>query len=234
MTACEQSLKRLGTDYIDYYQLHNPRMDAIQNDEILESLEQLKAQGKIPHYGATMGPDLRWRNEALEAWRKGYAAVQVINNILEQEPTRDLLQVAKEQAKTLIIRIPHASGLLDGTYDPDKHFSKSDHRVHRPIDWMKAGYEVVREMENKGLFDGSNRTLGQLAIQFSLYHSSVLSVIPNITSEDNLKEFALASEAVPLSKEEYELLELLWVNGYNERLKQPLSDSISKPAPVHQ
>lgn len=234
VTACEQSLKRLGTDYIDYYQLHNPRMDAIQNDEILESLEQLKSQGKIRHYGVAMGPDLGWRNESLEAWNKGYEAVQVINNILEQEPARDLLQVAEEQAKTLIIRIPHASGLLDGTYDPDKHFGKSDHRAHRPVDWMRAGNEVVNEMKNKGLFDGSNRTLAQLAIQFSLYHPSVLSVIPNITSEENLEEFALASETVPLSKEEHEQMELLWVNGYNERLKQPLSDSSSKPTPVHQ
>jgi len=42
--ACEQSLKRLGTDYIDFYQLHNPRMEAILNDEVREALEELKAQ----------------------------------------------------------------------------------------------------------------------------------------------------------------------------------------------
>jgi aryl-alcohol dehydrogenase-like predicted oxidoreductase len=230
--ACEQSLKRLGTDYIDYYQLHNPRMDAIQNDEVLEALERLLAQGKIRSYGAALGPDLGWREEALAAWNKGYAAVQVINNILEQEPARDLLRVANEQGKSLIVRIPHASGLLDGTYDPDRHFAKSDHRAHRPVHWMKAGHEVVNEMKSRGLFDETNRTLGQLAIQFSLYHARVLSVIPNITSEENLREFALASDTAPLSREEFEQLDLLWVNGYRDRLKQPLSDSISKPAPL--
>ncbi|MFB0829935.1 aldo/keto reductase [Brevibacillus laterosporus] len=231
MLACEQSLKRLHTDYIDYYQLHNPRMEAIQNDEIIEALEQLKAQGKIRHYGAAMGPDLGWKNESVEAWKRGYEAVQVINNIVEQEPARDLLQVAAEEARALIIRIPHASGLLDGTYDPNQHFSKSDHRAHRPVEWMRAGNEVVNEVKAKGIFDSEKRTLGQLAIQFSLYHSSVLSVIPNMTSEEQLREFALASKTTPLSKEEYEQLELLWVNGYGERLRQPLSDSNSKPAP---
>ncbi|WP_267893110.1 aldo/keto reductase [Brevibacillus laterosporus] len=96
---------------------------------------------------------------------------------------------------------------------------------------MRAGNEVVNEVKAKGIFDSEKRTLGQLAIQFSLYHSSVLSVIPNMTSEEQLREFALASKTTPLSKEEYEQLELLWVNGYGERLRQPLSDSSSKPAP---
>ncbi|WP_267893067.1 aldo/keto reductase [Brevibacillus laterosporus] len=112
MLACEQSLKRLHTDYIDYYQLHNPRMEAIQNDEIIEALEQLKAQGKIRHYGAAMGPDLGWKNESLEAWKEGMKRCRSSNNIVEQEPARDLLQVAAEEARALIIRIPHASGLL--------------------------------------------------------------------------------------------------------------------------
>lgn len=230
--ACEQSLRRLRTDYIDYYQLHNPRMDAIYDDIVYEALEILKKQGKIREFGAAMGPDLGWKNESLAALTMGYSGVQIINNILEQDPARSIFPVADQEIRGVIVRIPHASGLLDGTYHPDNPFSRNDHRAHRPVDWMKAGFEVVEEMRKKGLFDKQNRTIGQLAIQFSLYQPSVASVLPNFTTEENLKEFAKASLAAPLTKEEFDLIEWLWINGYSERLSQPLSDSTSKPAPA--
>lgn len=233
--ACEQSLKRLGTDYIDFFQLHNPRMETVLNDEVHETLERLKEEGKIREYGAAMGPDIGWKEESIAALKRpGYAAIQIINNIVEQDPARDVFPVADEQKRALIVRVPHASGLLDGTYDPDKHFDKSDHRNHRPAHWMQAGVEVVKEMKAKGLFDGKERTIGQLAIQFSLYQPSVVTVLPNFTSEENLKEFAMASEVAPLTKEEMDLIESLWVNGYSERLKQPMSDTTTKPTPVLQ
>ncbi|UFJ41887.1 aldo/keto reductase [Brevibacillus humidisoli] len=231
--ACEQSLKRLGTDYIDFYQLHNPRMEAVLSDEICDVLEQLKTEGKIRYYGAAMGPDIGWRDESIAALKRpGYAAIQIINNIVEQDPARDLFPVAEAEQRSLIVRVPHASGLLDGSYDPDKHFDKSDHRSHRPVEWMQAGVDVVREMKAKGLFDGEGRTIGQLAIQFSLYRPSVATVLPNFTNDHNLREFALASDVTPLTNEEFSTLEELWVNGYNERLKQPMSDTKTKPTPV--
>ncbi len=233
--ACEQSLKRLNTDYIDFYQLHNPRMDTLMNDEIHETLERLKEEGKIREYGAAMGPDIGWKDESIAALKRpGYAAIQIINNILEQDPARSLFPIAEQEKRALIVRVPHASGLLDGTYDPAKHFDKSDHRNHRPIEWMKAGLEVVQEMKDKGLFNDKDRTIGQLAIQFSLYQPSVVTVLPNFTSEENLKEFAMASEVAPLTKEEADLIEALWVSGYDKRLDQPMSNSLTKPAPVLQ
>lgn len=231
--ACEQSLKRLGTDYIDFYQLHNPRMEAVLSEEILDTLESLKKEGKIREYGAAMGPDIGWEEESIAALKvPGYAAIQIINNIVEQDPARALFPIADEQKRALIVRVPHASGLLDGTYDPDKHFDKSDHRSHRPLEWMKAGVDVVQEMKANGLFDGEERTIGQLAIQFSLYRPSVVTVLPNITSEANLKEFSGASDVTPLTDVEANIIESLWINGYSKRLEQHMSNSINKPTPV--
>ncbi len=231
--ACEQSLKRLGTDYIDFYQLHNPRMESVLSEEIIDTLKELKKAGKIREFGAAMGPDIGWADESVAALNHpDYAGIQIINNIVEQDPARALFPIADRVKKALIVRVPHASGLLDGSYDPEKHFDKSDHRSHRPVEWMKAGVEVVQEMKAQGLFDGKERTIGQLAIQFSLYHPSVVTVLPNITTEANLKEFALASEVTPLSDAEFAVIEALWVNGYNERLKQHMSNSQTKPTPV--
>lgn len=231
--ACEQSLQRLGTDYIDFYQLHNPRMEAVLNEEIIDALNELKKEGKIREYGAAMGPDIGWEDESVAALKRpGYAGIQIINNIVEQDPARNLFSLADEEKRALIVRVPHASGLLDGTYDPQKHFDKSDHRSHRPTEWMTAGVEVVQEMKAKGLFDGQERTIGQLAIQFSLYRPSVVTVLPNITSEQNLKEFAHSSEVAPLTDEEFTIIDSLWVNGYNKRLAQHMSNTQTKPTPV--
>lgn len=56
--ACEQSLKRLETDTIDLYQVHNACLEHIRNDELFETLEELKAEGKIRYYGVAVGPGI--------------------------------------------------------------------------------------------------------------------------------------------------------------------------------
>ena len=77
--ALEASLRRLRTDRVDLYQLHNPRMDAIDSDECFEALEQLRAEGKIGHYGVALGPAIGWREEGLTAIRsRGVASVQTV------------------------------------------------------------------------------------------------------------------------------------------------------------
>jgi aryl-alcohol dehydrogenase-like predicted oxidoreductase len=156
--------------------------------------------------------------------------VQIINNLLEQDPARDLIRAAEEKDVSLVARVPHASGLLDGTYDPDKHFDKTDHRNHRPIKWMQAGIEAVRKL--RFLYEGTDRTIGQAAILFNLATPAIKSVLPNITSEENLREFAQAPDKTPLSEEEMRRIEELWTSELAEKLKQPFSNSKVKPTPV--
>lgn len=229
--ALENSLRRLNTDYIDLYQLHNARMSTIQSDSVLETLERFKEEGKIRYYGVALGPDIGWEKEGIAAIDGNrFDSVQIINNIVEQDPARKFFPYADKRDTSLIVRVPHASGLLDGTYDPDQHFDKSDHRNHRPFEWMQAGIEAVREL--KPLYLDKDRTIGQLAILFSLARDTIKTVLPNITNDKNLKEFALASDQNPLSPEEMEIIETLWKKGYSERLAQPFSDSTTKPAKI--
>ncbi len=204
-------------------------MSTIQSDSVKETLERFKEEGKIRYYGVALGPDLGWEQEGIAAIdKRKFDFVQIINNILEQDPARSFFPYADKNDTSLIVRVPHASGLLDGSYDPDKHFDKSDHRNHRPIEWMKAGLEVVREL--KPLYEGTDRTIGQLAILFSLARPSVKSVLPNITNEKNLKEFSEASDRTPLSEAGMSKIESLWTNGYSEKLAQPFANSEKKPA----
>lgn len=227
--ACEESLKRLNTDYIDLYQLHNPRMEAILNDGIFETLERLKEEGKIRAYGTALGPDIGWYEEGVASIKRGdCASVQIIYNLLEQEPADGLFPVASGTDVMFIVRVPHASGLLDGSYDPSKAYDRSDHRSHRKREWMEAGFQAAKRF---GFLRERGRTMGQAAILFALAQPMVATVLPNITTVENLEEFARASEGPPLSEEELKKIDQIWEET-KESLAQPFSDSRNKPTPI--
>jgi len=85
--ACEQSLRRLGTDHIDLYQLHNPRLPDVQRDELFATLEVLRDEGKIRYYGAALGPAIGGTKDGNAIMRaRRLTALQVIYNALEQTP----------------------------------------------------------------------------------------------------------------------------------------------------
>src|SRR3990170_1529119 len=95
--ALEGSLRRLNTDYIDLYQLHNPRLTALESDELFALLDALKAEGKIRAYGAALGPAIGWLDEGTYAMRRRkIGSVQMIYNLLEQHPGQELIEVAQE------------------------------------------------------------------------------------------------------------------------------------------
>ena len=73
-------------------------MDAIDADECFATLDALRDEGKIGHYGVALGPAIGWREEGLEAIRcRAIASVQTVYNLLEQDPGRDLMAAAAEQ-----------------------------------------------------------------------------------------------------------------------------------------
>src|SRR5919204_786803 len=95
-SALGASLSRLGTDYVDLYQLHNPRMDAIERDDLFSELDRLRDEGKIRHYGVALGPAIGWRDEGLAAIEgREIASVQTVYNLLEQDPRRELMAGAE-------------------------------------------------------------------------------------------------------------------------------------------
>jgi aryl-alcohol dehydrogenase-like predicted oxidoreductase len=97
--ACEQSLQRLGTDHIDIYQPHNPRVTVLLQDEHWETLEALKADGKIHSYGPSLGPAIGWRDEGIYSAAVRKAPVtQMIYNLLEQDPGREFILAAERGA----------------------------------------------------------------------------------------------------------------------------------------
>ncbi|MGZ5434242.1 MAG: aldo/keto reductase, partial [Thermoanaerobaculia bacterium] len=93
--ACEQSLRRLGTDHIAIYQPHNPRVAVLLRDDHWETLERLKIEGKISSYGPSLGPAIGWRDEGIYGAAVRRAPVtQMIYNVLEQDPGREFILAA--------------------------------------------------------------------------------------------------------------------------------------------
>ncbi len=202
--ALEESLKRLRTETIDIYSIHNAHLSEIANDELFALLEDFKREGKIRIAGVALGPAIGWLVEGCEASRKrNVANVQMIYNMLEQYPGDAMLRAAYDaNADTAFqIRVPHSSGMLEGRYTADTVFLPTDHRSHRPRQWLVNG---VKKVETLRFLEHGGRTLGQAAIQWLLAEPRIVSVLPNIYDRTQLEEFAAAPDTARLSREELE------------------------------
>ena len=197
-SSLESSLRRLGTDYVDLYQLHNPRMDAVERDDVFEELERLRGEGRLRHYGVALGPAIGWREEGLRVLReRAIASVQTVYNVLEQDPGRDFLEAARRSGAGVMARVPTSSGLLEDKYTLETTFPPHDHRSHRPREWLVDGLQKVERL--RFLCDEHGLTMAQAAIKFILAQDAIACVLPTITDERELEEWAEASEKPDLT-----------------------------------
>jgi aryl-alcohol dehydrogenase-like predicted oxidoreductase len=200
--AVEKCLERLDTDYIDVLQIHNVKMEQVRQPELWDTLRALKKEGKIRAWGAAFGPAIGWLYEAVELMEREREidTIQMIWNLLEQHPGTAMIEAARAYAPTCCfnIRVTHASGMLEGKYTEDTVFAPNDHRRHRPRSWLINGLKKIRTLD----FLATRMTLGQAALKWLLAEPLVVSTLPNIYDDDQLDEFATASDAPDLTGEE--------------------------------
>ena len=211
--ALEQSLKRLGTDYIDFLQLHNTKMDAVENDALFELMEEFEKEGKVRAYGIALGPKIGWLEEGVKAMReRKLDGLQMIYNVLEQDPGRGLIEAAHETNTSLVVRVPHSSGMLEGKYTEETTFAQNDHRRHRPKEWLLEGLKKVEQLGF--LTESGERTLGQAALKFILASPEIASTLPNIYDEEQLEEFSAAPKTPDLTEVELARVKELYENNF--------------------
>jgi aryl-alcohol dehydrogenase-like predicted oxidoreductase len=218
--ACENSLRRLATDRIDLYQLHNPRIDTLRRDDLFAELERLKTEGKVVCYGATLGPaiDPRQVAEGRACIERGMVT-QIIFNLLEQQIGALLIPLANARGVGLMARVPHSSGLLEGRYSRETTFAKDDHRQfrvntdERKKAWLELGLKKVDRL--RFLAKGTTRTLAQAAIRWILAEPCFTTVLPNIYAEEQLEEFAAASDAPELTADELQSVQALYARDFD-------------------
>ena len=112
-----------------------------------------------------------------------------------------------------LIRVTHSSGMLEGKYTIDTKFDESDHRSHRPRAWLVEGLQKVDRLEPMRSARGIS--IGQLALLWLYAHPSVLSALPNIYDEQQLREFVAASEHRPLDDQEMESIQSMYERNFD-------------------
>lgn len=196
-TACEQSLRRLQTDYLDLYQLHAiPPPWAMP--VVMDTLAHLQQAGKIRWYGISTN-----NREAIEQLR-AYGPLHVLQigfNMLEREADA-LLHWARTAGIGTLIRVPLAKGMLTGKYSGPQAVAMppGDHRYER---FQRAvtvdGLQKLPQLE---FLRTPTRSLVQAALRFVLDHPGVSSVIAGAKTRQQLEENAAASALPPLTAAE--------------------------------
>ncbi|TMI52550.1 aldo/keto reductase [Candidatus Bathyarchaeota archaeon] len=194
--ALGKSCERLGSDYIDLLQLHNPPIQLVKDGRVFKTLEKLKAIGKIRHYGISIHDP----QEGLLAMRdRELGAIQVAFNLLRQEAKNQLFREATRNNVGIIAREPLANGFLAGKLKAESAFLQGDIRHNFPSDYIS---QLTLAADKLRFLESNTRTLAQATIRFVLDHKDVSTVIPGMKTREQVEEDLVSSESPPLTGEE--------------------------------
>ncbi|MCF2531093.1 aldo/keto reductase [Yinghuangia soli] len=199
--ACEASLSRLGTDYIDLYYQHYADPDT-PVEETLRALDDLVRAGKV-RYVATSNVGGWQLADAVHTARSlgtaGFTAVQVEWNLLARDVERDLVPAAEHFGVGVIPYFPLASGLLTGKYRSGAEFPEGSRLAALPYFAGVATESNLAAVERlRSLADKSGRTMAGLALSWLAAQPSVPSVLVGATSAEQVAANAAALEALPV------------------------------------
>ena len=211
--SLEASLRRLRTDAVDLLELHNPRLDAIDDDDCFATLEAMKREGTVRAYGVALGPAIGWEEEGVRALRERRVdVVQTVYNMLEQDPGRAFLREAESAGASVLARVPHASGALEGTVTKETVYPAGDHRSFRNRQMLHDLLDKAEAL--RFLWDTQERTVAQVAIQWCLAQPRIASVLPTATTPAQLDEFAAAAALAPLTADEVSRVRALYDENF--------------------
>jgi len=213
--ALNESMKRLETDFIDVYSLHNPKMNAIKNDGLFDELDNLVKTGKIKSHGIALGPAIGWKEEGIYAIEnRNIVCLQTVYNILEQDPGRAFFNaINKNNNKVgVMVRVPDASGVLTGKVDANTVMDKNDHRSIRKKEWIIQSLKKIEKLKPIANSHGWNIT--EIAIKYILSQEQISVVLPTVTSIEEIDMFAQLSDGNYLNTEEKRDIEQMYENNF--------------------
>lgn len=176
--ACEDSLRRLRRDTIDFYQLHVAKVTHLEQGECLDALRDLQRAGKIRHWGIslnTFAPEVEADFFINNDLGSGF---QVVFNVLNQR-IRPYLTRMHEQGYGVIARMPLQFGLLTGKFTAQTSFSPNDHRRFRLTPKIiTQTNEALQPVWHIG--DRYGLSPAELSLSYILSHDEIATVIPGI------------------------------------------------------
>jgi aryl-alcohol dehydrogenase-like predicted oxidoreductase len=202
----ERSLSYLKLDHIDLQQFHVWTDDWVDRDEWREAVRQLKAAGKIRFFGVSIND--HDPASVLKLVASGDVdTVQVIYNIFDQSPERELFPLCQKHSVGVIVRVPFDEGSLAGAVGPDTVFPEQDFR-NRYFRGERKVQVVERVEKLRTLLGEEAGTLPELALRFCLHHPAVSTVIPGMRSVRNVEANCAVSVGRRLSDRLLESLRL--------------------------
>ena len=217
IAACNRSLKNLGTDYLDHYQIHWPTgsfgAKKVPPEETMQALTDLKDQGKIRAIGVS-----NFSFDQLKAICKigPIESIQPPYSLLWRHVETDILPWCRDNRVTILAYSPMAQGLLTGKFGPDHQFDKGDHRNGNRLFQadlfplvQQALYALRPIAEKKGI------TMAQLALAWVIANHCVCA----IAGARNARQVIDNAKAADVTLVEAELAEL-------DRISRPVTDLI--------
>jgi aryl-alcohol dehydrogenase-like predicted oxidoreductase len=215
-SALEASLRRLRTDYIDVYLLHNPPQKLVRDDAIWQTLADLRQGGAIRFFGVsakTVNDGMAYLKAEREQETTRFGDVlQVPYNMLDQAAAaKGLFIAAHRQDWGVVSRVPLASGMLAGKYAADHYFPPDDFRA----DWTRERLaETVRRVEAVRFLASEGRSMAQTAIAFVLSQEAASTVITGARTAEQVEENAGACAWAPLPPDDLRAAQELHDAGF--------------------
>ena len=194
---CENSLRRLGTDYIDIYQLHEASYEPEKAPLVMAILEELVEEGKIRYYGwSTDLPD----RAGIFARGEHCTAIQFALNVNHDNP--EMRALCKDFDLGGINKSPLNKGILTGKFSEDSTFPEDDirHRLNfkegLPAERLKQVEELREVLTSQG------HTLAQAALAYIWALDERMVPIPGFKNVQQVEENATAMDLGPLNDEQ--------------------------------
>ena len=214
LAAIEASLRRLGTDYVDLYQVHAPDPDT-PIDETLSALDSIVQSGKARYigcsnFGAWQLATALWTSERLRLAR--FDSVQPRYNILFREIEHELFPLCEDQGVGMIVYNPLAGGFLtakhrsDGPPADNTRFAVAG-KLYLDRYWNEACFDAVGRLRE--FFEGREKSLTHVSLAWVLNRQTVTSAIVGATSAEQLRD-TLGGVELELDEEELAQCERVW------------------------
>lgn len=189
----EASLKALRTDYVDLYQFHSGSDQAFDQDELWQMLNDQVKAGKIRYLGISISSKGEQLYQTQRASQVGASVIQVLYNRLETRPEQRVLPACREQDLGVLVRVPLASGILSGKYQPGTEFiDKNDVRSLRDKKEVQEKLKLVQEIQRAEVPDGV--PMAPWALAWCLQHPAVTCVIPGCKTVEQVESNASAAD----------------------------------------
>lgn len=211
--SCEQSLRRLKRDSIDFHHLHVARMGHLENGECIQAMQQLQQQGKIRYWGISLITFNPFPEAEFFFQHHLGDGFQLVFNLINQKAL-PIMEMAAAKGYGVIARMPLQFGLLSGNIKSDKVFATDDHRSYRLVPSIIEAVLSILHEKVWPFLDKYQTTAAGLALSYILSYDAISTVIPGIRTPEHVS--LNTNHLVQLEKADQLYLQTLYETHWQE------------------